>query len=108
MSSNSSSGRTLLLAGMATVSALVTGYLAYGYATSWKGPAYSFWCPEKRQRTLKSPFFGKVDQESSSRETEARAWMEHYVRSNLVSKHAKRKNRTGIVEEKIAKSPRGS
>ena len=45
------------LIGAATLTALATtGYLAYGYSTGWKGPAYDFWCPKNRQRTLKSAY----------------------------------------------------
>ena len=39
--------RWYLLAGAATVAAMATGYLVYGYATNWKGPAYSFWSSKK-------------------------------------------------------------
>ena len=96
----------LLLAGVATVSALVTGYLAYGYSTGWKGQLYSFWCPNRRRqpRTIRSPFYAKVDQESKTCVTDARQWMERYVRANLVSRHMKRKNRTGIVEADVGSS----
>ena len=55
------SNRWLILAG-ATLTALATSYLAYGYATEWKGAAYSFWCPKTRRfRKVKSPFHAQVD-----------------------------------------------
>ena len=70
--------------GAATLTALATtGYLAYGYSTGWKGPAYDFWCPKNRQRTLKSAYQGKLDQTSQKLEIEARSWMERYVRTKL-------------------------
>ena len=46
--SDTNKSRWLLLAGAATLAAAATGYLIYGYSTGWKGPAYSFWCPQKR------------------------------------------------------------
>ena len=44
-----SKSRWYLLAGAASLAAAATGYLVYGFATGWKGPAYSFWCPQKRE-----------------------------------------------------------
>lgn len=80
---SSTSTRWWLLAGAATLTTLATGYLAYGYSTDWKGPAYEFWCPKRRQLTLRSPFQGKLDQASHKLEIEARGWMERYVRTKL-------------------------
>ncbi len=93
----------LLIAGAAAVSALVTGYLAYGYSTNWRGAAYSLWCPKRRlsTRTVRSPFYGKIDHESKACVTEARLWMERYVRANLVSNHMKRKQRAGVVNANL-------
>ena len=81
-SSCGGSSRWAILAGAtaALTAIAATGYLVYGYSTGWKGPAYSFWCPERRKkRKVQSPFFAQVDQCSESLEVDARAWMERYV-----------------------------
>jgi hypothetical protein len=75
-----SGGRWLALAG---VTVLATGYLVYGYATRWKGPAYNFWCPARRQRPVRSHFHAQVDSASETQEMDARAWMERYVKTIL-------------------------
>jgi len=58
----SSSSRWMLLAGAASITAIATAsYLIYGYSSGWKGPAYSFWCPKRKLKTVKSPYLGLVD-----------------------------------------------
>ena len=52
----------VLAAGVTIVAA--TGYLAYGYATGWKGSAYSIFSPRetyRRQKKVQSPFHGQVE-----------------------------------------------
>ena len=86
--SKGNSNRWMLLAGAATFTALAAGYVAYGYKNGWKGAAYSFWCPEKKAKKIKSPFYAKISQGATQPEIEARAWMEGYVRTSLIKKPA--------------------
>ena len=87
-----SKSRWYLLAGAASLAAAATGYLVYGYATGWKGPAYSFWCPQKREKAqLRSSFHAVVDQESKTLDIDARSWMERYVKKKIKKGGASRK-----------------
>ena len=86
-----------MLAGAASLTALATGYLIYGYTTEWKGSAYSFWCPKRKIKTLRSPFFAQVDQESETLSVDARAWMERYVNTKI--KKTKKKSSSGNSQE---------
>jgi len=82
--SPNNSNSWLIQAGATITALVVTGYLAYGYSTEWKGAAYSFWFPKTRRlRKVKSPFHAQVDQESKTLDIDARAWMELYVRTTL-------------------------